>query len=163
MAKTPSCCRIWGGGTANAAFTVSAHHALMDRRALLTAGALVAVATRAHAAEEEEPSGPGHYDLTVVGLPVIETNRIRNYIFVRLRLHVAAGHDPMSLRGKDPHIRDSLVRMAHRSPFTVAGERNRLNAGAMAGHVMATAMRVCGRGVVTRVEVIGQQPQRRVA
>lgn len=134
----------------------------MDRRALLTAGAFVAVASRARASEEE-PSGPENYDLTIVGLPVIDGDRIRNYIFVRVRLHVAAGTDPMSLRPKDPHIRDSLVRMAHRRPFTIEGERNRLNGAAIAGHVMATAIRVCGRGVVTRVEVTGQQPQRRVA
>ena len=134
----------------------------MDRRALLTAGALAAVATGARASEEE-PSGPGYYDLTFVGLPVVDGDRIRNYIFVRMRLYVAAGHDPMSLRAKDPHIRDSLVRMAHRQPFTVAGERNQLNAAAMAGHVMATCIRVYGRGVVDRVEVVGQRPQRRVA
>lgn len=137
----------------------------MDRRAFLTVGlvAATASATPAKASEEAEPSGPGSYDLTVVGLPVVVDDRIRNYIYVRLKLHVAAGTEPMSLREKDPHIRDSLVRMAHRRPFTVAGEMNRLNAAAMAGHVMATAIRVCGRGVITRVEVTEQQPQRLVA
>ena len=137
----------------------------MDRRAFLTVGLVAATASAApaKASEEAEPSGPGSYDLTVVGLPVVVDDRIRNYIYVRLKLHVAAGTEPMSLREKDPHIRDSLVRMAHRRPFTVAGEMNRLNAAAMAGHVMATAIRVCGRGVITRVEVTEQQPQRLVA
>ena len=132
----------------------------MDRRAFLTAGLVAATATHAKASEEPESDGPGSYDLTVVGLPVVVDDRIRNYIYVRLKLYVAAGTEPMSLRDEDPHIRDSLVRMAHRRPFTLPGELNRLNAGAMAGHVMATAARVCGRGIVTRVEVIGQQPQR---
>ncbi|WP_282009343.1 hypothetical protein [Brevundimonas aveniformis] len=137
----------------------------MDRRAFLTVGLVAATASAApaKAAEEAESSGPGSYDLTVVGLPVVVDDRIRNYIYVRLKLYVAAGTEPMSLREKDPHIRDSLVRMAHRRPFTVAGEMNRLNAAAMAGHVMATAIRVCGRGVITRVEVTEQQPQRLVA
>lgn len=137
----------------------------MDRRAFLTVGLVAATASAApaKASEEAEPSGPGSYDLTVVGLPVVVDDRIRNYIYVRLKLYVAAGTEPMSLREKDPHIRDSLVRMAHRRPFTVAGEMNRLNAAAMAGHVMATAIRVCGRGVITRVEVTEQQPQRLVA
>ena len=134
----------------------------MDRRAFLTAGLVAAAATSAQAAEEAESDGPGAYDLTVVGLPVVVNERIINYIYVRLRLHVAVGTEPMSLRDKDPHIRDSLVRMGHRRPFTIDSDRNRLNGAAMAGHVMATAIRVCGRGVVTRVEVIGQQPQRLV-
>ena len=135
----------------------------MDRRAFLASGLIVAAASGARASEAEESDGPGAYDLTVVGLPVITEDRVRNYIYVRLRLHVSVGTEPMSLREKDPHIRDSLVRMAHRRPFTVSGNLNRLNAGAMAGHVMATAIRVCGRGVVSRVEVIGQEPQRLVA
>lgn len=134
----------------------------MDRRAFLTAGVLAAASTSAKASEEPASDGPESFDLTVVGLPVVVNERIRNYVYVRLKLYVAAGTEPMSLRDKDPHIRDSLVRMGHRRPFTVEGDSNRLNAGAMAGHVMATAIRVCGRGVVTRVEVISQQPQRLV-
>jgi len=134
----------------------------MDRRTLLTAGLAAATATHAKASEEPGSDGPGAYELTVVGLPVVAGDRVRNYIYVRLKLHLAAGVEPMSLRDKDPHIRDSLVRMAHRRPFTVEGDPNRLNAAAMAGHVMATAMRVCGSGVVARVEVISQQPQRLV-
>jgi hypothetical protein len=133
----------------------------MDRRAFLAAGALAAAATSARAAEEPA-DGPPTYDLVPVGLPVVIDDRIRNYVFVRLRLHLAAGEDPMVVREKDPHLRDSLVRMAHRQPFTLPGEANRLSPGPIAGHVMATAVRVCGRGVVTRVEVVSQQPQRQV-
>ena len=132
----------------------------MDRRAFLAAGALAAAATSARA--EEEAGGPTTYDLTAVGLPVVIDDRIRNYVFVRLRLHLAEGQDPISLREKDPHLRDSLVRMAHRRPFTIPGEANRLSPGPMAGHVMAAAVRVCGRGVVLRVEVLTQQAQRQV-
>lgn len=132
----------------------------MDRRALLAAGLMASAATTARADEAED--APATYDLTVVGLPVVMDERVRNYVYVRLRLHLAPGHDPISLRDKDPHLRDSLVRMAHRRPFTVEGDPNRLNGAAMAGHVMATAIRVCGRGVVRRVEVTSQEPQRRV-
>lgn len=132
----------------------------MDRRAFLAAGALVAAASSARS--EEAADTPANYDLTPVGLPVVIDDRVRNYVFVRLRLHLAEGHDPMSLRSKDPHLRDSLVRMAHRRSLAIPGEANRLSPGPIAGHVMATAIRVCGRGVVTRVEVLSQQPQRQV-
>lgn len=148
------------GGIANAIFTDMGQSWRMDRRAFLAAGALVAAASSARA--EEAAEAPAHYDMTPVGLPVVLDDRVRNYVFVRLRLHLAQGHDPMSLREKDPHLRDSLVRMAHRHPFTLPGEANRLSPGPIAGHVMATAIRVCGRGVVTRVEVLSQQPQRQV-
>lgn len=137
----------------------------MDRRAFLSAGLIATAATAvtpAQASEPEANEGPAAYDLTVVGLPVVADNRICNYVYVRLRLVVAPGVDAISLRNKDAHVRDSLVRMAHRRPFSVPGELNRLNPGAMTGHAMAAAMRIYGRGVVTRVEMIEQQPQRLV-
>ena len=134
----------------------------MDRRAFLAAGAVATAAAATSASAEEAAEAPPSYDLSAVGLPVVIDDRIRNYVFVRLKLHLEAGQDPTAIREKDPHIRDSLVRMGHRSPFTVPGEANRLNGAAIAGHAMAACIRVYGRGVVARVEVLSQQPQRSV-
>lgn len=132
----------------------------MDRRAFLAAGAVAATASKVRA--EEAPEALPNHELSPVGLPVVIDDRIRNYVFVRLTLHLSEGQDATAIREKDAHIRDSLVRMAHRRPFTLPGEANRLNAGAMAGHAMAACIRVYGRGVVSRVEVTSQQPQRTV-
>lgn len=115
---------------------------------------------RLKAAEEPRPT-PSTFDMTTVGLPVITEGRVRNYVFVRFRLHLNDGHDPMSIRDKDPHLRDSIVRAAHRRPFTVEDDWTRLDGGPMAGWVMASAATICGRGVVRRVEILSQSPQRR--
>ena len=112
-------------------------------------------------AEEERPT-PLTFDMTTVGLPVISDDRVRNYIFVRFRLHLANGNDPLVVREKDPHLRDSIVRAAHRRPFTIEDNWNRLDGGPMAGWVMAAAATICGRGVVERVSILSQDPQRRV-
>lgn len=134
----------------------------MDRRAFLAAATLAAASSTAARAEDAPEEAPT-YELAVVGLPVVIDDRIRNYIFVRLLLHLADGQDPTAIREMEPHIRDSVVRMGHRRPFSIPGEANRLNAGAIAGHAMAACNRVYGRGVVRRVEVTEQQPQRRVS
>ncbi|WP_296817333.1 hypothetical protein [Brevundimonas sp.] len=112
-------------------------------------------------AKEEERPTPSTFDMTTIGLPVITDGRIRNYVFVRFRLHLATGHDPMTVRDKDPHLRDSIVRAAHRRPFTLPDDWTRLDGGPMAGWVMAAAATICGRGVVERVSILSQDPQRR--
>ncbi len=133
----------------------------MRRRDLLTASlAASAVATTARA-EEEERATPLTFDMTTIGLPVITEGRIRNYVFVRFRLHLSQGQDPLVVREKDPHLRDSVVRAAHRNPFTLEDDWTRLDGGPLAGWVMAAAATICGRGVVERVQILSQDPQRR--
>src|SRR5690349_14752994 len=93
--------------------------------------------------EEERPT-PLTFDMTTVGLPVISDGRVRNYVFVRFRLHLSEGQDPLVVREKDPHLRDSIVRAAHRRPFTLEDDWSRLDGGPMAGWVMAAAATICG-------------------
>ena len=111
-----------------------------------------------------EPSGPAPaptLNLAALGLPVIAEGRIRNYVFVNVRLHLAGGADPARVRPKEPYFRDALVRAAHRTPFTLADDWTRLDAAAIARSVMAAAPALVGRGVVRRVEIVSQTPQRR--
>ena len=111
-------------------------------------------------AEEERPT-PLTFDMTTVGLPVISDDRVRNYIFVRFRLHLANGNDPLVVREKDPHLRDSIVRAAHRRPFTLEDDWNRLNDRVVIAATMAAARVVAGDGVIASVEVLNQAPRRR--
>lgn len=100
-------------------------------------------------------------NLTALGLPVISGGRVRNYIFLSIRLHLGVGHAPESVRPKEPFFRDALVRAAHRTPFTVADDWTLLNAPAISALLMRLAPTLAGRGVVTRVEVVSQAPRRR--
>lgn len=138
----------------------------MDRRSLLFAGTLVAGAVAAgsgHAAAptSEGPPADASLNMMGVGLPVIVNGRIRNYVFVTLKLILGAGQNPQSLRPKEPHIRDALVRAAHRAPFTVEGDWTTLNVAMMSAAVVAAADVVAGQGSVTRVEVVSQAARRR--
>jgi len=135
----------------------------MKRRDLIAAAAVSAVAGPAMAA------GPGYggsseapmLSLLSVGLPVIADGRVRNYIFMAIRLHVAPGNDLAPLRLKEPYFRDALVKAAHRTPFTVAGDYSRLDTAAIGRVLTAAATSLVGRGVITRVEVMSQLPRRR--
>ncbi|HZW17017.1 MAG TPA: hypothetical protein VFF66_12305 [Brevundimonas sp.] len=96
-----------------------------------------------------------------VGLPVITQGRLRNYVFVSLRLHLGGSATPESMRPKEAYLRDALVRAAHRTPFVVADDWTRIDAAALSASLMRAADPIAGRGAVTRVEVVSQAPRRR--
>jgi hypothetical protein len=130
----------------------------MIRRSLLTAAAVLGLAPPAHADGEEEATS---VSIAGVGLPVIAGGRLRNYVFVTLRLHLARGADAAAIRNKDAFFRDALVRAAHRTPFTVADDWTRLDARTMASALMQASTRIAGARQISRVEIVSQSPRRR--
>ncbi|MFC7379501.1 hypothetical protein [Brevundimonas sp. GCM10030266] len=133
----------------------------MRRRDLISAAAVlpaVAVASSA-AASEDKPSGGASVNISGVGLPVIAGGRIRNYVFVSMRLHLGGSATLESMRGKEAYLRDALVRAAHRTPFTVADDWTRIDGNAMSASLIRSAATICGRGSVARVEIISQAPR----
>lgn len=134
----------------------------MDRRVLI-AGSLAAAATPAVAAGPTASSGGGAAVLNIagLGLPIITEGRVRNYVFVSLRLHLGGGRTPEQMRAKEPFFRDALIRAGHRTPFVTAGDWTQLNAAALSASLMRVAPAISGRGSVTRVEVVSQSPRRR--
>lgn len=133
----------------------------MRRRDLISAAAVlpaVAVASSA-AASEDKPEGGASVNISGVGLPVIIGGRLRNYVFVSMRLHLGGSATVESMRGKEAYLRDAVVRAAHRTPFVVADDWTRIDANAMSASLIRSAASICGRGSVARVEVISQAPR----
>lgn len=135
----------------------------MQRRTLLSLAAGAAVAATGGPAAAGGRGGdepPPSMNMTGLGLPVIAGGRIRNYVFVTLRLHLGRGRTPESLRAKEPYFRDALVRAGHRTPFILADDWSRLDAAALSASLIASADRIAGRGAIARVEVVSQSPRR---
>ncbi|PZU75229.1 hypothetical protein [Brevundimonas sp.] len=135
----------------------------MDRRTLISAGAvaLASTATSAAASSSESSAAPPALSIAGLGLPVIEDGRLRNYVFVSLRLVLGGGKTVEQMRPKEAFFRDALVKAAHRTPFTVPGDWTRLDERALSAAVMSAANAISGRGSVARVEVVAQNPRRR--
>jgi hypothetical protein len=133
----------------------------MRRRTLLAAVPVLAAAPGAATADERRSSGDAALNISGVGLPVIDGGRVRNYVFVTVRLHIGAGRTIEQMRLKEAFFRDALVRAAHRTPFTVAGDWTRLNPAAISAAVMRAAPGVSGAGSVRSVEIVSQAPRRR--
>lgn len=135
----------------------------MDRRTLIAAGtaALTAAAATRAAASSDAPAASPALGIAGLGLPVIEGGRLRNYVFVSLRLELGAGKTVEQMRPKEAFFRDALVRAAHKRPFTVPGDWTRLDERALSAALVSAANTISGAGSVRRVEVIAQNPRRR--
>ncbi|MES2834058.1 MAG: hypothetical protein V4707_05040 [Pseudomonadota bacterium] len=140
----------------------------MRRRTLIAAGTIAALTGAASSASAQSHGGGGDaaaasLNVTGVGLPVITGGRLRNYVFVTLRLHLGHGATPETLRHKEAFFRDALVKAGHRTPFVVADDWTRLDAAALSASLMRSAVAIAGRGAVTRVEVVSQAPRRQIS
>lgn len=138
----------------------------MDRRTLIATGSValtnaVAKASSASASSSDAPAAPAALSIAGLGLPVIEGGRLRNYVFVSLRLELGAGKTVEQMRPKEAFFRDAIVRAAHKTPFTVAGDWTRLDERALSAALISASTVIAGRGSVRRVEVVAQNPRRR--
>lgn len=137
----------------------------MDRRQILSAAAvtaLAATARSAHASSETSDAAAEAPTVNVTGvaLPVLVDGRIRNYVYVALKLHLAPGKSTEEVSAKEAYYRDALVRTAHRTSLAVADDWNRLSEAGITGAIMGIARVVSGPGVVTRCEIVTQSARR---
>ncbi|HYF23129.1 MAG TPA: hypothetical protein VD929_07005 [Caulobacteraceae bacterium] len=134
----------------------------MRRRDLITAAVLAGAAGPALAAGPKAGKETvGQYvDLSPVALPVIVDGRLKNYVFVTVRLKLTAKADVQKLRAKEPYFRDALVRAGHRTPFVLAADWTRLDEVRLKTALAREAAAIAGAGLVQGVEVVSQQAQR---
>ena len=136
----------------------------MHRRAIITTGlaSLAAAPALAAAPTDTENAPPPQVDLLPVGVPVIVDGRVRNYVFVRVRLHLSPDADVPAVERKEPFFREAIVRAAHQRPFTLPGDWQSVSAPRLEAAVMYVAPRLAGEGVVLRAETLSQAPRRRM-
>lgn len=135
----------------------------MLRRALIATLVLASAGGGALAAGPNGPATVGQYvELQPVGLPVVAHGQLLNYVFVYVRLNLAPEADAARMRDKEPFFRDALVRMAHRTPFTVAGDYNKIDEGRLTASLMREASVIGGPGAIRSVVVTSQAPQHRI-
>lgn len=135
----------------------------MRRRDLIAASAALPVLSAGSdaLAGERPAAGGASISMPGVGLPIIAGGRLRNYVFVSLRLHLGASATPESMRPKEAFLRDALVRAGHRTPFVVPDDWTVIDTAALSASLMRSASTIAGRGSVTRVEIVSQAPRRR--
>ena len=138
----------------------------MRRRDLFALGTLAVAATAAGSASAAGPTSSSgtvapSLNIAGVGVPIIAGGRIRNYVFVTLRLTLGSGQTPEMMRAKEPYYRDALVRQAHRTPFVLADDWTRVDSEAIGAWLMRASASISGPGSISAAEVALQTPRRR--
>jgi hypothetical protein len=134
---------------------------MIRRRALFLAPLLLALRPRPAFTEEAGPKQVGQYvDLQPVALPIVVDGRLLNYVFVTVRLNLAANADTPRWRAQEPFFRDALVRSGYATPFTIPGDYAKLDAGKLTAALMRDAEAIAGPGVVRSVAILRQTASR---
>jgi len=135
------------------------------RRVLLFAP-LALLATPAFANSAKKPKeGEGEaaaepvIKLQSMALPIIVDGRLVNYVFVQLSLTLKAGVPLTVFEGKEPMLRDALVREAHAKPFTRADSYVAVDEARLKASILREATGLIGPGKVALVTVVKQTPR----
>ena len=133
----------------------------MSKRLLNLAALLLVLASGAHAADK--PKAVGQYvDLQPVAMPIVIDGQLVNYVFVYVRINLAGGADVIKLRDREPAFRDALVRDAHRTPFVVPGNWERIDEAKLVAALTRDAAVIAGPGALSSVVVTAQVPRKHV-
>jgi len=135
------------------------------RRNALIAAVLVfaALATPALADDVPKPKADDQsVTLATVALPLVFDGQIVNYVFVSAKVLLTPQADALVLRDKEPYFRDALVRAAHRTPFTRAGDYDHVDEGRLKAALYREAVAIVGPGKIAGVVVLSQTAQHRV-
>ncbi len=130
----------------------------MQRRTLIAAAAqgAVALAVTAGAASASGPPAKGapvgqYVDLSPVAIPCLEGRKLRNYIFVAVRLKLTARADAQKLRERTPYFRDAMVRAAHRTAYNLPTDFDRLDEARFKAMMLTEATRLAGPGMIAGI------------
>lgn len=138
------------------------------RRAFLTASlVLLATPALARSAKEKKGGKEGEGEdapdpvikLQAMALPVIADGKLINYVFVQMTITLKPGVVATIFKGKEPILRDAVVREAHAKPFTRPDSYVALDEARLKATVLREANGLIGPGKIALVTVVKQTPR----
>ena len=112
--------------------------------------------------EGEEASDPV-IKLQSMALPVIAGGKLVNYVFVQMTITLKPEMLTTSFEGKEPQLRDAIVREAHTKPFIRPDSYVALDEARLKASVLRETNSLIGPGKVALVTVVKQTPRNFVA
>ncbi|WP_165187984.1 hypothetical protein [Caulobacter soli] len=141
------------------------------RRAFLTASlALLATPAFARSAKKEKKEGKEGeaapdpvIKLQSMALPVIVNGKLINYVFLQMTLTLKEGVLPVVFEGKEPMLRDAIVREAHSKPFVRPDSYVALDETRLKASILRETNGLIGPGKVALVTIVKQTPRNFIA
>ena len=139
----------------------------IHRRALLLAPLALLAATPAFAngpkkkgkeGEGEEKANPV-IKLQSMALPIIVDGRLVNYVFIQSSITLKPEILVTVFEGKEPILRDAIVREAHSKPFMRPDSYVALDEVRLKASILRETNRLIGPGKVAMVTIVKQTPR----
>ena len=139
----------------------------IHRRALLLAPLALLAATPAFAnspkkkgkeGEGEEKADPV-IKLQSMALPIIVDGRLVNYVFIQSSITLKPEILVTVFEGKEPMLRDAIVREAHSKPFMRPDSYVALDEVRLKASILRETNRLIGPGKVAMVTIVKQTPR----
>ncbi len=125
--------------------------ALLALTLMLAAGPVLAA---------EQPTKPQAFQIETVALPVIVNGKLLNYVFVSIRLDLMPEASASVVRDKEQFLRDDLVRVGHRTPFTRLDDYTRLDETKIKAELARFAKTVIPPGTIKSIVITRQVSQK---
>jgi flagellar basal body-associated protein FliL len=131
----------------------------MKRPALVAAALLAFAASPALGEDAKKADNTQAVTISPVALPIVVNGRLVNYVFVTVRLDLSGSANAIKLRDKEPYFRDALVRVGHRTPFTLLSDLTKIDEAKLQTAMLREANAIAGAGSVRGVTVVSQAPK----
>jgi hypothetical protein len=138
---------------------------LIARRALLLAPLALFAATPAFAGHGKKKEGEGEekvdpvIKLQSMALPIIADGRLVNYVFIQASITLKPEILVTVFEGKEPILRDAIVREAHSKPFMRPDSYVALDEVRLKASILRETNALIGPGKVAMVTIIKQTPR----
>jgi hypothetical protein len=137
------------------------------RRALLLAPLALLAATPALANDPKKKGKDGEGEaapdpvikLQSMALPIIVDGRLVNYVFLQSSITLKPEVPLTVFEGKEPMLRDAIVREAHSKPFMRPDSYVALDEARLKGSILRETNKLIGPGKVAMVTIIKQTPR----
>ncbi|MBS0363010.1 MAG: hypothetical protein JSR98_16655 [Proteobacteria bacterium] len=137
---------------------------MWSRLLILAFAAILAAPLGARAGEDKDKKSKevGQYvDLQPVAMPIVVDGRLVNYVFVYVRVNLKPNADVIKIRDKEPLFRDALVRDAHKTPFVLPNDWQKVDEAKLVAAMTRDASAIVP-GAVASVSITSQTSQKRV-
>ena len=142
----------------------------IPRRALLAASlALLATPAFARSEKKKEKGKEGEaapdpvIKLQSMALPIIVDGKLINYVFLTMSITLKPDVPLTVFEGKEPMLRDAIVREAHTKPFTRPDSYVLLDEPRLKASILRVTNGLIGPGKVAMVTIIKQTPRNFIA
>ncbi|HYD72557.1 MAG TPA: hypothetical protein VEF55_05430 [Candidatus Binatia bacterium] len=111
---------------------------------------------KAKAKEEEggEQLSSRSMDAPYLAVPVVRDGQLVNYLFVSIRIEIAAGVDLWQTRERAHYLRDALVRASHGTDLADPQDNNALNEARAIEVYRAAAVQALGERAVSGISIV---------